>query len=36
MFPLVKINPGDELQSAFFTTGEDDLILITRDAAAIR
>jgi len=36
MFPLVKINPGDELQSAFFTTGEDDLILITRNAAAIR
>jgi DNA gyrase subunit A len=36
MFPLVKINPGDELQSTFFTSGDDDLIIITRDAAAIR
>jgi len=36
MFALVKINPGDELQQVLFTSGEEDLFLVTKNSSAIR
>ncbi|MFW5713222.1 MAG: DNA gyrase subunit A [Brevefilum sp.] len=35
-FTLVKINGGDALCSVVFTTGEEDVLLITRDGMGIR
>lgn len=36
LFPVVKINPGDELNTIIFTKGKQDLFIATRQGMGIR